>query len=250
MSLSLRERELRHSKWLADRERISATFSVDNSREHLINMAMDDFLNNNCESFEKFVVRDSEASVWMLMHESLVSSANMNIRTIETAIDILHQQIIWGGTEIEKTGSTKRPIEKMKRLKSILESINRTNRIIRELNSNSQNVNEFIQTYSLPQLIELEDNIMQKRYPQDMFSSFVNGLLPRLKMEIQAKTISFVNGLLQAKTIDAADENRKSGGARLKPMDDKQNKCSGGKKRSANKRSKSRRDNKSRKPLK
>ena len=249
MSLSLRERELRHSKWLADRERISATISVDNSREHLINMAMNDFLNNTYESFENFVVRDSEASGWMLMHESLVSSANMNIRTIETAIDILHQQIIHGGTEIKKMGSTKRPIEKMKRLKSILESINRTNRIIRDLNSNSQNVNEFIQTYSLPQLIELEDNIMQKRYPQDMFS-FVNGLLPRLKLEIQAKIISFVNGLLQAKTIDAADENRKSGGARLKPMDDKQNKCSGGKKRSANKRSKSRRDNKSRKPLK
>ena len=191
------------------------------TRSEKIAMAMNDFLNNNYKKFEEFVVRDSEASVWMLMNEPLVLSANMNRQTRETAVDILHQQIIYGGKEIQTTGTSKRPIQEMKRLKSILESINKTNKIISYLHSNGQNVNEFIQKYSLPQLLELEHNILQKRYPQDMFS-FVTGLLPRLRLEIQAKT------------IDAAVESRKS---------------EGGFKRSANKRSanKSRRYNKSKK---
>lgn len=169
------------------------------TRSEKIAMAMNDFLNNNYKKFEEFVVRDSEASVWMLMNEPLVLSANMNRQTRETAVDILHQQIIYGGKEIQTTGTSKRPIQEMKRLKSILESINKTNKIISYLHSNGQNVNEFIQKYSLPQLIELEHNILQKRYPQDMFS-FVTDLLPRLRLEIQAKT------------IDVAAEGRKSEG--------------------------------------
>jgi hypothetical protein len=187
-------------------------------------MAMNDFLNNNYKKFEEFVVRDSEASLWMLMNEPLVLSANMDRQTRETVVDILHQQIIYGGKEIQTTGTSKRPIQEMKRLKSILESINKTNKIISHLHSNGQNVNEFIQKYSLPQLLELEHNILQKRYPQDMFS-FVTDLLPRLRLEIQAKT------------IDAAVESRKS---------------EGGFKRSANKRSanKSRRSKKFRKSKK
>ena len=160
---------------------------------------MNDFLNNNHTRFENFVVRDSEASVWMLMNEPLVLSSNMNVRKRETAIDILHQQITYGEKEIQTMGTSKRPIRKMKRLKSILESINKTNKIISHLHSNGQNINAFIQKYSLPQLLELEHNILQKQYPQDMFS-FVNGLLPRLRLEIQAKT------------IDAAVESRKSKG--------------------------------------
>jgi hypothetical protein len=192
-------REQLHKEWLADRKSISDTISVDNSRENLINMAMNDFLNNNHTRFENFVVRDSEASVWMLMNEPLVLSSNMNVRKRETAIDILHQQITYGEKEIQTMGTSKRPIRKMKRLKSILESINKTNKIISHLHSNGQNINAFIQKYSLPQLLELEHNILQKQYPQDMFS-FVNGLLPRLRLEIQAKT------------IDAAVESRKSKG--------------------------------------
>jgi hypothetical protein len=194
------------------------------TRSEKIAMAMNDFLNNNYKKFEEFVVRDSEASLWMLMNEPLVLSANMDRQTRETVVDILHQQIIYGGKEIQTTGTSKRPIQEMKRLKSILESINKTNKIISYLHSNSQNVNAFIQKYSLPQLLELEHNILQKRYPQDMFS-FVTDLLPRLRLEIQAKT------------IDAAVESRKS---------------EGGFKRSANKRSanKSRRSKKFRKSKK
>ena len=200
-------------------EILSLTGLPARTRSQEIAMAMTDFLNNNYKRFGEFVVRDSEASVWMLMNEPLVLSANTNIQTRETAVDILHQQIIYGEKEIQTTGTSKRPIQEMKRLKSILESINKTNKAISYLHSNSQNVNALIQKYSLSQLVELEHNILQKRYPQDMFS-FVNGLLPRLRLEIQAKT------------IDAAIESRKS---------------EGGFKRSANK---SRRSNKFRKSKK
>ena len=197
--MSLSDREQLHKKWVADRASIGDNIQVDNSRENLINMAMKDFLNNNYKQFENFVVRDSEASVWMLMNEPLVLSANMDFLTLKTLIDMLHQQIIYGGKEIQTTGTSKRPIQEMKRLKSILESINKTNKIISYLHSNGQNVNEFIQKYSLPQLIELEHNILQKRYPRNMFS-FVTDLLPRLRLEIQAKI------------IDVAAEGRKSEG--------------------------------------
>ena len=91
------------------------------TRAEKIAMAMNDFLNNNYKKFEEFVVRDSEASVWMLMNEPLVLSANMNLQTRETVVDMLHQQIIYGGKEIQTIGATKRPIQEMKRLKSILE---------------------------------------------------------------------------------------------------------------------------------
>ena len=165
---------------------------------------MKDFLNNSYKKFEEFVVRDSEASVWMLMNEPLVVNANMNLKTRETVIDMLHQQIIYGEKEIQTMGATKRPIQEMKRLKSILEErINKTNKAIGYLHSNSQNVNELIQKYSLLQLVEMEQmlryNIFQKRYPQDMIP-FVTNLLPRLRLEIQAKI------------IDVAVEGRKSEG--------------------------------------
>jgi hypothetical protein len=191
------------------------------TRSEKIAMAMNDFLNNNYKKFEEFKVRDSEASVWMLMNEPLVVSANMNLKTRETLIDMLHQQIIYGEKEIQTMGATKRPIQEMKRLKSILEErINKTNKAIGYLHSSSQNVNELIQKYSLLQLVEMEQmlryNIFQKRYPPDMIP-FVTNLLPRLRLEIQAKI------------IDVAAEGRKS---------------EGGFKRSANK---SRRYKKSRK---
>jgi hypothetical protein len=101
-------------------------------------------------------------------------------------------------------GATKRPIQEMKRLKSILEErINKTNKAISYLHSSSQNVNELIQKYSLLQLVEMEQmlryNIFQKRYPPDMIP-FVTNLLPRLRLEIQAKI------------IDVAAEGRKSEG--------------------------------------
>ena len=228
-------REQLHKEWLADRASISGNISVNNSRENLINMAMNDFLNNNYKLFEKFVVRDSEASVWMLMNEPLViKKKNMNLQTRETVVDILHQQIVYGEKEIQTTSVTKRPIQEMKRLKSILEErINKTNKAISYLHSNSQNVNVLIQKYSLLQLVEMEQmlryNIFQKRYPPDMIL-FVNGLLPRLRLEIQAKI------------IDVAAEGRKSeGGFRSA------NKRSANK-RSANKRNANKRNaNKSRK---
>jgi hypothetical protein len=221
-------REQLHKKWLADRASISDNISVDNSRENLINMAMNDFMNNNYKQFENFVVRDSEASVWMLMNEPLVVSANMNLKTRETLVDMLHQQIIYGEKEIQTMGATKRPIQEMKRLKSILEErINKTNKAIGYLHSNSQNVNELIQKYSLLQLVELEQmlrhNLLRKRYPPDMIPFVKDVLLPRLRLEIQAKI------------IDIAVEGRKS---------------EGGFKRSAKKRSKSSRAKKSRRPLK
>jgi len=159
------------------------------------------------------------------MNEPLVVNANMNLKTRETVIDMLHQQIIYGGKEIQTTGTTKRPIQEMNQLKSILESIHKTNKIISYLHSNGQNVNEFIQKYALSQLIELEHNILQKRYPQDMFP-FVNGLLPRLRLEIQAKI------------IDAAVGSRKSEGGF---------KRSANKRRANKRRSNKRRANKSRK---
>ena len=160
-----------------------------------IAMAMNDFLNNNYEKFEKFKVRDSEASVWMLMNEPLVVSANMNLKTRETLVDILHKQIIYGEKEIQE----------MKRLKSILEErMNKTNKAIGYLHSNSQNVNELIQKYSLLQLVELEQmlrqNLLRKRYPPDMIPFVKDVLLPRLRLEIQAKI------------IDVAAEGRKSQG--------------------------------------
>ena len=180
-------------------EILSLTGLPARTRSQEIAIAMTDFLNNNYKRFGEFVVRDSEASVWMLMNEPLVLSANTTLQTRETAIDVLHQQIIYGEKEIQTMGTTKRPIQEMKRLKSILESINKTNKAISYLHSNSPNINVLIQKYSLSQLVELEHNILQKRYPQDMFS-FVNGLLPRLRLEIQAKT------------IDVAVESRKSEG--------------------------------------
>jgi hypothetical protein len=185
------------------------------TREEEINRAMNYFLNNNYKKFDYFVVRDSEASVWMLMNESLVLSANMNLQTRETAIDMLHQQIIYGGTEIQTTGATKRPIPEMKRLKSILEErINKTNKAISYLHSNSQNVNELIPKYSLRQCVEMEHmlhhNLLRNRYPPDMIPFINDVLLPQLRLEIQAKI------------IDVAAEERKS---------------EGGFKRSANKRS-------------
>ena len=196
------------------------------TREEEIDRAMNDFLNNNYKKFDSFVLRDSEASVWMLMNESLVLSANMNIQTRETAIDMLHQQIIYGGKEIKTTGTTKRPIQEMKRLKSILEErINKTNKAISYLHSNSQNVNELIQKYSLLQCVEMEHmlhhNLLRNRYPPDMIPFIKDVLLPQLRLEIQAKI------------IDVAAEGRKS---------------EGGFKRSANKRSANKRSaNKSRK---
>jgi len=195
------------------------------TREEKIDIAMNDFLNNNYTKFNSFV-RDSEASVWMLMNESLVLSANMNIPTRETAIDILHQQIIYGENEIQTMGATKRPIQEMKRLKSILEErINKTNKAISYLHSNSQNVNELIQKYSLLQCVEMEHmlhhNLLRNRYPPDMIPFIKDVLLPQLRLEIQAKI------------IDVAAERRKS---------------EGGFKRSANKRSANKRSaNKSRK---
>ena len=193
------------------------------TREEIINRAMNDFLNNNYKKFDYFVVRDSEASVWMLMNESLVLSANMNIRTRETAIDMLHQQIIYGGKEIQTTGTTKRPIQEMKRLKSILEErINNTNKAISYLHSNIQNVNELIQKYSLLQCVEMEHmlhhNLLRNRYPPDMIPFINDVLLPQLRLEIQAKI------------IDVAAEELKSFAA-------EERKSEGGFKRSANKRS-------------
>ena len=197
------------------------------TRPEKIDIAMNDFLNNKYERFKEFAVRDSEASVWMLMNEPLVVHANMNLKTRETVIDILHEQIIYGEKEIQTIGATKRPIPEMKRLKSILEErINKTNKAIGYLHSNGQNVNELIQKYSLLQLVEMEHmlhhNLLRKRYPPDMIP-FVTNLLPRLKLEIQAKT------------IDAAVESRKS---------------EGGFKRSANKSRRSKKSKKSRKSRK
>ena len=188
------------------------------TREEKINRAMNDFLNNNYKNFGSFLVRDSEASVWMLMNKSLVLSANMNLQTRETAIDMLHQQIISGETEIQTTGITNRPIQEMKRLKSILEErINKTNKAISYLHSNSQNVNELIQKYSLLQCVEMEHmlhhNLLRNRYPPDMIPFINDVLLPQLRLEIQAKIID---------VADVAAEGRKS---------------EGGFKRSANKRS-------------
>lgn len=174
------------------------------TRSEKIDMAMNDFLNNNYKRFEEFVVRDSEASVWMLMNEPLVLSANVNLVTRMSLVDILHQQINYGEKEIQTNGVTKRPIQEMKRLKSILEErINKTNKTIMYLHSNSQNVNVLIPKYSLLQLVELEQmlryNIYKEIYPPDMIQ-FVNGLLPRLRLEIKAKI------------IDVAAEGRKSEG--------------------------------------
>ena len=76
-------------------EILSLTGLPARTRSQEIAMAMTDFLNNNYKRFGEFVVRDSEASVWMLMNEPLVLSANTNIQTRETAVDILHQQIIY-----------------------------------------------------------------------------------------------------------------------------------------------------------
>ena len=173
-------------------EILSLTGLPARTRSQEIDMAMTDFLNNNYKRFGEFVVRDSEASVWMVMNEPLVLSANTNLQTRETAVDILHQQIIYGEKEIQTTGVTKRPIQEMKRLKSILEErINKTNKAIGYLHSNSQNVNELIQKYSVLQLVELEHmvryNLLRKRYSQDMIPFVKDVLLPRLKLEIQAK---------------------------------------------------------------
>lgn len=187
-----------------DDEILSLTGLRARTRAEKIAMAMKDLLNNNYKKFEEFKVRDSEASVWMLMNEPLVVNANVNLVTRMSLVDMLHQQIIYGEKEIQTMGATKRPIQEMKRLKSILEErINKTNKAIGYLHSNSQNVNELIQKYSLLQLLELEQmlryNIFQKRYPQDMIP-FVTNLLPRLRLEIQAKI------------IDVAVEGRKSEG--------------------------------------
>ena len=187
-----------------DDEILALTGLPARTRTEKIAMAMNNFLNNNYKKFEEFEVRDSEASVWMLMNEPLVVSANMNLKTRETLVDMLHQQIIYGEKEIQTMGATKRPIQEMKRLKSILEErINKTNKAIGYLHSNSQNVNELIQKYSLLQLVELEQmlrhNLFQKRYPPDMIP-FVTNLLSRLKLEIQAKI------------IDVAVKGRKSEG--------------------------------------
>ena len=206
-------------------EILSLTGLPARTRSQEIDMAMTDFLNNNYKRFGEFVVRDSEASVWMVMNEPLVLSANTNLQTRETAVDILHQQIIYGEKEIQTTGVTKRPIQEMKRLKSILEErINKTNKAIGYLHSNSQNVNELIQKYSVLQLVELEHmvryNLLRKRYSQDMIPFVKDVLLPRLKLEIQAKI------------IDVAVEGRKS---------------EGGFKRSSNKSKKSRKSRKSKK---
>jgi hypothetical protein len=211
-----------------DDEILALTGLPARTRSEEIAMAMNNFLNNNYKKFEEFKVRDSEASVWMLMNEPLVVSANMNLKTRETLVDMLHQQIIHGEKEIQTMGATKRPIQGMKRLKSILEErINKTNKAIGYLHSNSQNVNELIQKYSLLQLVELEQmlrhNLLRKRYPPDMIPFVKDVLLPRLRLEIQAKI------------IDVAVEGRKS---------------EGGFKRSAKKRSKSSRAKKSRRPLK
>jgi hypothetical protein len=200
------------------------------TRPEKIDIAMNDFLNNKYERFKEFAVRDSEASVWMLMHEPLVVRANMNLKTRETVIDILHEEIIYGEKEIQTIGATKRPIQEMKRLKSILEErINKTNKAIGYLHSNGQNVNELIQKYSLLQLVEIEHmlhhNLLRKRYPPDMIP-FVTNLLSRLKLEIQAKT------------IDVAVEGRKTVEGR---------KSEGGFKRSANKSRRSKKSRKSRK---
>lgn len=206
-------------------EILSLTGLPARTRSQEIDMAMTDFLNNNYKRFGEFVVRDSEASVWMVMNEPLVLSANTNLQTRETAVDILHQQIIYGEKEIQTTGVTKRPIQEMKRLKSILEErINKTNKAIGYLHSNSQNVNELIQKYSVLQLVELEHmvryNLLRKRYSQDMIPFVKDVLLPRLRLEIQAKI------------IDVAVEGRKS---------------EGGFKRSSNKSKKSRKSRKSKK---
>ena len=187
-----------------DDEILALTGLPARTRSEKIAMAMNDFLNNNYKKFGEFAVRDSEASVWMLMNEPLVVSANMNLKTRETIVDILHQQIIYGEKEIQTMDATKRPIQEMKRLKSILEErINKTNKAIGYLHSNSQNVNELIQKYSLLQLVELEQmlrhNLLRKRYPHDMIP-FVTNLLSRLRLEIQAKI------------IDVAAEGRKSEG--------------------------------------
>jgi len=211
-----------------DNEILALTGLRARPRAEKIAMAMNNFLNNNYKKFEEFEVRDSEASVWMLMNEPLVVSANMNLKTRETLVDMLHQQIIYGEKEIQTMGATKRPIQEMKRLKSILEErINKTNKAIGYLHSNGQNVNELIQKYSLLQLVELEQmlrhNLLRKRYPPDMIPFVKDVLLPRLRLEIQAKI------------IDVAVEGRKS---------------EGGFKRSAKKRSKSSRAKKSRRPLK
>lgn len=216
------------------------------TRAEKIAIAMNDFLNNNYKKFEYFVVRDSEASVWMLMNEPLVLSSNMNLKTRETVVDMLHQQIICGENEIQTMGATKRPIQEMKRLKSILEErINKTNKAIGYLHSNSQNVNKLIQKCSILQLFELEHmlrhNLLRKRYPPDMLPFIKDVLLPRLRLEIQAKIIDFaVEGRdvaaegrkSEAKIIDVAAEGRKS---------------EGGFKRSANKSRRSKKSRKSRK---
>ena len=249
-------REQLHKKWLADRASISDNISVDNSRENLINMAMNDFMNNNYKQFENFVVRDSEASVWMLMNEPLVLSSNMNIKTRETVVDMLHQQIVYGEKEIQTMGATKRPIQEMKRLKSILEErINKTNKAISYLHSNSQNVNELIQKYSLLQLVELDHmlrhNLLRKRHPPDMIPFVKNVLLPRLRLEIQAKTIdaAVASRKSEAKIIDVAAEGRKSE-AKIIDVAAEGRKSEGGFKRSANKSRRSKKYKKSQKSQK
>jgi hypothetical protein len=50
-------------------------------------MAMKDFLNNNYKKFEEFKVRDSEASVWMLMNEPLEKDEKVRV-VLEALINL------------------------------------------------------------------------------------------------------------------------------------------------------------------
>ena len=54
-----------YKKWLTDRERLSDTMSVDNSRKNIINLAMTDILNVNSTTFDTTMIQDHEAVSWM-----------------------------------------------------------------------------------------------------------------------------------------------------------------------------------------
>ena len=194
-------------------ETLSLTGLRAQTRSDKIDVAMNELLNINYKKFEDYALTDSEASLWMLKNAPLVLRAEIPLGLRTSLIGMLNKRIMDGKNEIQE----------MNRLKSILEErINKTNKTISYLHSNSQNVNELIPKYSLLQLVELEQmlryNIYKEIYPPDMIQ-FVNGLLPRLRLDIQAKI------------IDVAAEGRKS---------------EGGFKRSAKKYKKCRRSKKSR----
>jgi len=111
----------KYQNWLAGRQ---GDF-VDNSREHIINLAMDDIVSrNNIDTFDTVIIKDYEAALWMSQNMQKLNSEHTSVETRKFLEDILTDEIKYmtgvnAGTK-EDDGKERPSIKEMNAMVEIL----------------------------------------------------------------------------------------------------------------------------------